>query len=403
MVFAERRLFIFPDGARISHFIQGASIMDRKSLGVLIAGLIGAALMAHGQQVIVPLGYTVEYLQVSSSEAEASALSIDPNDENVLYATIGGWSPQKVVRIDLGQNPPAVSDFANGAYNIAGADTEDNALDSRFTTIGGLAVLQTGELVVVDNNARSEIPGDTIYIARDLNNDGDAMDIIDDNGTTIAEVVELIAPIEMPPGSGWGGFSGQQAEVTDDGSLYIVTSDGFGEGEVLRIGGAPLSPSISVWCSGLDYGAGLGFDSAGDLFVGSSSWPSGAALYRTRDVSEPPDNDALDVGEMIEVSNSITGIYDLTFSAEDDMFITNGRYIEKVDQISGEAVVFATFPEWTFLGDIVITTRSKPFTPTGGAEQARMIVADGNGDGMLTVIVPAPSTTVEPSRWARYE
>lgn len=376
-------------------------------LVLLMIVIVGCALQMFGvveaQEVNVPPGYTVGYIQLSTTEPEGAALAISP-DEQVLYASLGGWGPHKVVRVDLSQDPPVVEDFATGAYNLSGPAAGDDALDSLFGTVGGLAVLHTGELIIVDNNEQPGVPGDTIYLARDLNGDGDAQDIItEEDGTTVSEVVELIKPIHTLPGSGWGGFTGQQAEVDAEDNIYIVTADGGGLGEVLRITDALSSPAINIWYEGLDYGAGLGFDSAGRLFVGNSSWPSGASIYITQDLSEPKDEDALDGGESVLLTDAITGIYDLVVSAEDVIYITNGRYVQRIEPESGRITNFATFPEWTFLGDIVFTSRTKPFVPVFGSEQASMIIADGNYDGMLTVITPSPSTAVAPARWTYYE
>ncbi|MCD6385894.1 hypothetical protein J7M23_08985 [Candidatus Sumerlaeota bacterium] len=380
----------------------------KKRIVLILLMIVGCALQMSGsveaQDVEVPLGYSVSYIQLSSTDPEGAALAIAPDNEQLLYASVGGWGPHKVVRVDLSQNPPVVEDFATGAYNLSGPETEDDALDSWFGTVGGLAVLHTGEVIIVDNNEQPSVPGDTIYIARDLNGDGDAQDIITQpDATTVSEVIELIKPIHTLPGSGWGGFTGQQAEVDSQDNIYIVTADGGGQGEVLRITDAVSSPGINIWYEGLDYGAGLGFDSAGKLIVGNSSWPTGASIYITEDLSEPRDGDALDAGESVLLTDAITGIYDLALSAEDVIYITNGRYVQRVERDSGRITNFATFPQWTFLGDIVFTSRTKPFVPTPGEDSASMIIADGNSDGMLTVISPAPSTKVAPTRWTYYE
>lgn len=353
--------------------------------------------LVSGEEIVVPAGYTIENIQLSTTEAEGAALAISPTDSNLLYAVVGGFEPQKVVRVDLSQQPPLVTDFATGAFNLIGADDEDDALDSRFGNIGGLAVLHTGEVIIVDNYL------DTIFIARDLNFDGDAQDIINDGGTTTSEVQILIAPINTLPGSGWGGFTGQQAEVDANDTVYIVTADGGGLGEVLRITDPATSPAISIWFEGLDYGAGLGFDSRGRLYVGNSSWPSGAAIYWTQDFSNPPDGDALDPDESGLVTDAISGIYDLAVDADNFLYITNGRYVQKINPANGEISNFAIFPLWTFLGDIVFTSQTNPFRPIPGEHIAKMIIADGNFDGNLTVISPKPSTGVGCGKWLMYE
>lgn len=373
-------------------------------LPVIMIGCALLPIMVLAEDVSVPLGYSVGQIQVSSTEAEGAALAIAPTTDTLLYASVGGWGPHKVVKVELSQSPPLVTDFATGAFNLSGPDNEDDSLDSRFGTVGGLAVLHTGEVIIIDNNEQPGVPGDTIFIARDLNSDGDAQDIItNDNGTTIPEVIELIKPINTLPGSGWGGFTGQQAEVDTNNNIYIVTADGSGLGEVLRVSNPTTTPSINIWFEGLDYGAGVGFNSAGELYVGNSSWPVGASIYWTQDLSEPADGDALDSDESELVTSAISGIYDLAVDADDLLYITNGRYVQRIDPISGEITDFAVFPAYTFLGDIVFTSQSKPFVRTPGIEQAEMIISDGNFDGQLTVIIPSPATAIEARKWTMYE
>ena len=377
---------------------------SRRLCGLMVMMCMLGSGVCVAQDVEVPAGYRVSHIEVSSTEGEGAALAVHPLDDQVLYVSVGAWGPHKVVKVDLSQDPPVVSDFATGAFNIAGPDSEDNALDSRFATVGGLGVLHSGELIIVDNNEQPGIPGDTIFLARDLNDDGDACDIVlQDGGSTVPEIIELIEPINTMPGSGWGGFSGQQVEVDGDDNVYIVTTDGAGEGEVLRITDPLGTPQINVWCQGLDYGAGLAIDRDSRLLVGNSSWPTGAAIYVTRDLSDPADGDALDPGEMTVLSSSVTGIFDLAVSPENHIYLTNGQYVETMDTGGGTVGTFATFPTFTFLGDIVFSSRTKPFIPSHDEQHTMMIIADGNGDGRLTVIrVPGP-TGVQETLWMRYE
>jgi hypothetical protein len=354
-------------------------------------------------QITVPAGYEVHLLRISS-QPEGPSLAIDPANRHILYAAVGSWGPHSIIRVDLSGDTITTSTFATGAYNLAGPDDEDNALDSLFATASGLAVLSTGELIIVDNNEITgppPVPGDTIYLAQDLNGDGDARDIVDVGGVPTPEVVELITPINTLPGTGWGGFTGQQAEVDGADNVYIVTADGSGQGEVLRVSSPLTSPSISVFFEGLDYGAGLGFDQSGTLYVGNNSYPNPAGLLGLRDRSVPPDGDAMDAGEMdIISSGTLSGIYDLALDADDRLFITNGNRVQLIDGSTGATSDFATFPLYYFLGDLVFDDPTRPFHPQSGPNGAQLIIADGDFDGCLTIITPSQPTHAE--LWTLY-
>ncbi|MCX7766177.1 MAG: hypothetical protein N2246_05665, partial [Candidatus Sumerlaeia bacterium] len=104
---------------------------------IVITGYILSPVLLAGEEIIVPASYTVEYIQLSATESEGAALAISPTTDKLLYAVVGGFGPQKVVRVDLSQQPPLITDFATGAFNLIGSDDEDDALDSRFGNIGG--------------------------------------------------------------------------------------------------------------------------------------------------------------------------------------------------------------------------------------------------------------------------
>ena len=95
---------------------------------------------------------------------------------------------------------PTTSVFSAGAYRSAsGSGVGDNVLDSLFGSVAGLAVLDDGSVLIVDNYVDSQGRGDTVYRARDLNDDGDALDVVDVEGTPTSETLGLIAPIDTPP------------------------------------------------------------------------------------------------------------------------------------------------------------------------------------------------------------
>lgn len=343
-------------------------------------------------------GYRVLSVTLSESEPEGPALAAHPAAP-VLFATLGGYGPHTIVRADLATSPPAILLFSAGAYRSGASDglPGDNLLDSRFGAIGGMAVLPDGSLLVTDNSTDPTGHGDTIYIARDLNGDGDALDVVLVEGQPTSETRLLVQPPPeyTPPGSGWGGFSGAQAEIGPDGTAYIVTADGGGQGEVLAIETPLTTPTIRLYYPGLEYGSGLAFDSAGRLYVGNADYWGGVySIHRLSDLND--NGHAMDPGESeLLTSDTLTGLYDMAMSDTDQLFLTANNQIQVFDPATRDVTLFAHDANpFAFFQDLTFVRPDLGFAPFSGPDRAMLVIADMNFDGRLVVLTPGPGARV---------
>lgn len=371
---------------------------------------------ASAAMVVDVPGYEVKTIRVSNIETqdEGPALAADPINPwvySVVDVTGGppgsyqGYDTHQVWRLDFSADPPTTSVFSAGAYRSApGSGVGDDVLDSVFGSIGGIAVLADGSLILTDNFTDSQGRGDTIYRARDLNSDGDALDVVDVAGTPTSETLVLIAPIDTPPGSGYGGFAGVQVEVGPDGNAYITTSDGGALGEILRVDDpTSATPSIHSFCGGLGFGSGLAFDSTGRLYAGNldfnySDYTSTITVYLLDDADH---NGVIGgAGESTVVSyDQLSGLYDLAVSPEGEVFLTGSNEVRVLNTATGTSTPFAHDDAFTFLSDLVFFNPTGGFAPFSGPGGATLIVADPNSDGLLAAITPAALPPAGISDW----
>lgn len=356
--------------------------------------------------------YSIQALTLTTTpgESEGPALGAHPTLPT-LYATVGtggGFSNNAIVKVDLSGPTPVVSTFSVGAGRTSGSGLGNDVLNSRFGSVGGIGVLADGSLIVTDNNVNGQGRGDTIYLARDLNNDGDARDIVDVDGFDTSETLKLIDPILAPAGSGFGGFSGVQVEVDGSGTAYLITSDGpTGTGEILKITGAGSpTPAISLFASGFDYGSGLAIAPDGNLYAGNVDGSFSPSLRRVRDLTS--DGEALDTNENIAVTvngpSAFFGIYDAAASSAGRIFLT-ANYTD-IAQYNPADLSLTTFAHdsnpFGFLGDLCFVRPAEPFVPGTSALKAQLAVSDTNGDGVIYLITPnTPTASV--AQWELFE
>jgi len=378
---------------------------------VVPAALLGLSVLpALAAMVVDAPGYDVTPIRVSNldTQDEGPALAAHPTQPWV-YCVVDvtggppgsyqGYDTHEVWKLDFTSDPPTTSVFSAGAYrSTPGSGVGDNVLDSLFGSVGGIAVLSDGSLLIADNFEDSQGRGDTIYRARDLNADGDALDVVDVGGTPTTETMILIAPINTLPGSGYGGFAGVQAETDADGNAYVITSDGAGEGEILRVDDpTSTSPSIHVFFAGLDFGSGISFDSAGRLYAGNVDlnffdFTSTVTIYRLNDGNS---DGVIGSGESTVVSyDQLAGLYDLAVSPEDQVFLTSSNEVRVLNTVDGTSTLFAHDDAFTFLSDLVFLNPQDGFTPFSGPGGAILVVADPNSDGFMAAITPAQASGI---------
>lgn len=381
--------------------------MTRRHFTFITLLALAALPFASAQSLRLREGYVATYI-APPSDVIGAALAADPFSPDSVYCTLGSPfnTDHAIYHVDLTDPQSPIftlvvgGAFSNAELPAAPATLGDNVLDSLFGTVGGIAALPTGELIIVDNNERAfaspAVPGDTIYIARDLNTDGDFMDVVDVAGTPTPEVTELLASIPgAPTGTGYGGFSGVQAEVGPDGAVYVVTADGFNTGEVIRITDPAGTPTASIFFDGLDFGAGL-------AVVGDSVWVGDvddsftfARLWKLTDRNS--DGDALDGGE-IELRNAtLSGVSDFAFANDDALVLST--FVEMFTfpnspQLDPQGALI--LGQNLYFGDVAADSSGDAFGPFAGSGSQRIYTTgtDFAGTSRLVVFEPTAATPI---------
>ncbi|MCH8334087.1 hypothetical protein IIC65_09150, partial [Candidatus Sumerlaeota bacterium] len=342
----------------------------------------------------VPDGYTTGSIELPREFS--GALGVDPTDDNVIFASIGGFGDMDLARINL----------LDGSVTIVA--------DGPFGTIGGIAVLSPSRIVIVEN---SGVPGsglttDTLLLASDLNLDGD----FDDAG----EISELIAPILTESGN----FTGTQARVTPagnpsgipSGSVIFQTADGGGNAELLIVENPLTAPAFrpmnAAYFSGFDFNGGFDFDSSGRIFMGSLD---GASF--TGDVHALVNvngNETIDAGESNKLVTGENGMSDLIIDAEDDIFFAGANELFaaaiRTFRAPGDPLVGTATPtdfavtDSGFLTGVILNSKERGFE-AGVAGGATMLLggftADFSGGINLLTLKPLPLSSAR--NWALYD
>jgi len=343
----------------------------------------------------VPNGFEAGSIELGAGFV--GALAPDPYNPDIIYAAVGVWQQQYIVKINL-----ADSTVASAAVGF-------------FGSIGGMAVPAPHQLIVVDNDdyTSNTIPGEMVLLLTDKNMDGDFDDI--------GEVEPLIAPLLVDGAS----FSGAQARIAPagnpsdipSGSLLFQNADGGGKADLFVVTNptdaalASYRPEGGAYFSGYDYNGGFDFDSQGRIFMGATnSWFSGEVFSLVN-----LNNDmVIDAGEANDVVTSLSlsgGISDLIIDGDDNIFlVTNpwdGYQVQKVvipaDPLHETATPspFAN-TDSSWLTTIMINTKTRPFK-AGQNDGAIMLLGGYKGWSSATnllILKPCPFSEVED--WAIY-
>lgn len=320
----------------------------------------------------VPEGYVAGSIDLPRSFG--GAMAVDPNNDLILYVSVGNFGDMDVVRVNL---------FTQSVQLVA---------DGPFGSIAGIAPLSSTQLVLVENDgvAGSGITSETLLLATDFNPpDND----FDDPG----EIVELIQPILVDSPF---GFSGTQARVAPpgnasaipEGAVLVQTADGNGLGEILVVDGVLSTPAFrpvgGAFVSGFDFNGGFDFDSLGRIMMGtlegfSFTGEVFALVNRNGDEN-------IDLGEANRILAGEAGMADLVIDAEDDVFIAGATpsfvaairtFAVPADPLIDGAVA-STFAETDagFLSAIAITSKTRPFEPMVRTPGAMLITSGFTAD-----------------------
>lgn len=331
----------------------------------------------------VPEGYLPG--SIALPDSFAGALAIDPNNENVLYASLGAFGDNDVARI------------------LLDSGSVEMVADGPFGNVAGIAVLSATQLVLVDNGfAAGGPPDQTILLAQDLDGDGDFEEA--------GEITELITPIL----TGFFGFSGAQAEVVPpgnpqglpSGSVVIQTADGGGGGELLVVtdplGTPAFRPLGDSFFTGFDFNGGVEFDNEGRLIVASAivvdptAFTIAGRVYGLDNLDGNEQIDETEFGVIVPTSTLPSGISDLALDGDDDGFCTSGGDLKTfaipADVLVGSSTptTFATF-NTTFVSGLAMSSQVRPFEPFSGPRGSTLIIGGGFSETNLLTLKPLAS------------
>lgn len=339
----------------------------------------------------LPAGYTSFSLVLGQPFADTVA--VDPSVQNRLYAAVGFFGNESILRVDT---------------TLGTTSTVATGLGS----IGGIALLSNGDLAITENGTSQ-----TILRAHDLNADGDFLEP--------GELTELIAPILADSGF---GFTGTQLAIAPSGnassipagSLLLQTADGGTSGEVLVVQNPTSAPAYrpagGAYFSGLDYNGGIAFDSAGNLVVGESVYPNGR-IYGLVNTNV---DDHISSGEshiLVDVAAIPNGIADLAVSQDGRVFFagnqtTFGSGDAKIFAFqlppdlltgSGTPAPFAT-TNAAYISSTHFDDSTRNFTAGASVNQARLFVGglDGTFTGFTNLVVITPTVITAINDWRLY-
>ncbi|MCB2156232.1 hypothetical protein KQI84_15255 [bacterium] len=344
----------------------------------------------------LPTGYIVDSISTPVGAA-AGAVSADPNDPNSFFVSVTtGWGYFRDIDIYRLELSPVGDPFnatwtpiATGTTSSAGDLSDGNdRLDNHFGS-PSISMRADGTALVIDNDfgttsGLSGVIGDAVIELTDITVDNDFRDI---SGSP--EAALYATPIATTAGN----FTGAQGDFDSAGNLYVVTTDGGGNGEVLRI--ADGATSQSVFFAGLDYGSGVAVDRNTDtVYFGDSNdaFTSGT-LYKAVDINA--DGDALDAGETVLITDALAPISDVTFDAASGLlyvstnsFFPEAYQVVAVDPATGVVTPFADFPKqfFQFVQGVAFDSSANTFEAgIARAGSKRLVVIDSeNGVNVIT-------------------
>ncbi|RIK82861.1 MAG: hypothetical protein DCC67_06640 [Planctomycetota bacterium] len=162
--------------------------------------------------------------------------------------------------------------------------------------------------------------------------------------------------------------------VRSTGEIFVSTALGPGQGGVFQVD--RQTGAASPVLGGLDFGAGLAFDNAGDLLVQDAA-ATAPYLGRLRRVPISQTPGGLSFGQPTPVIDAASAAAGVLVDSEGDVFVT-GR--GGVYQLSGEPAMESAFfsddnPQ-LFATAITLSPDATPFEPFSGPARRVLAVAD---------------------------
>lgn len=360
------------------------------AVALLLCALSTFSHANHLSLLSVPAGYTSSSIEVGRDLS--GALAQDTLNANRVYVSAGPFGSQQVVAVNTN----------NGTTQTVTAT---------FGSIGGLAVLANGDLIITEN-----FTSDTIFRAHDGNLDGDFLDP--------GELTQLIAPILTD-----GDFTGSQVAVAPAGNVsaipagdvLIQTADGNTSSELLVVD-SPLAspafrPSGGAYFSGYQFNGGLAFDPAGNVIFGIAqfNFMTFASSGRIVALVNSNANQVIDSGETNTlVSESIlnAGLSDLAVSKEARVLYgensgslkTFNLPVNLLTGSGGTPTVFAQ-TDAAYLSAIRFNDATKTFNPNTGSSGAKLYLVGLLApfyDSTTNLLIIQPATVSPVQDWQVY-
>jgi hypothetical protein len=330
----------------------------------------------------IPEGYTVE--SVNLGVPFAGAIAQDPQHENDLYVSIGIFGDEDIIRLHMDTNT-------------------SETVASWFGSIGGIAVLNNGDLAIADN---SDSTSDTLLRARDLNHDGDFLDP--------GEITQLIEPRLVGP-----TFTGSQMVVAPSpnseglppGTLLLQTADNQTSSQLLAIADPDTFPAYipaqGAFFSGFAFNGGVAFTPDGNLVVGSSDFPVGSVIGLVNSNGD----DQIGVGESHSLGMLENSISDLAVSAESELYFTENSGTVKRAALPDNLLAGSIVPEeflvtnTMYLSSTRLDFPSRRFNPNGSGPPAHMYIGGfvsftAGAENLLKI---TPKTVTAAQDWQLFE
>jgi len=362
----------------------------------LLAGVLGIAggaaatdlkpqtvLGTSGIQAEPASGYTVRALPGTSRYV--GALAVAPDSDQLIMA-MGGWGDMNLYRYD-----PASGDAVPVTAGAEDRDGDDQ-LDTNFGSLSGLSIWKpiTGGPVLyfMDSSIGSLASpgqGERLYVAEDLNGDGDYMDVIEGK----PEIRTFYDPDVAD-------YMGADAVIVPGmGGVLVTEAVGAGLGTVTFI---DFGGSATLLATGFDYTSGVEVHpETGEIYVGNVTTSFRGQVYRL--LEDQNGNGILEVSEPGEVTiaadtDVLSGCFDMVFDGVGDLYVSvndGAVCVRRLDHGNAPALVQTVLSGLIFGTGIALKDRSEPLRDR--ATENRLYVGEG---GWSTQPVVFEVTALQP-------
>lgn len=318
----------------------------------------------------IPDGYKADSINIG--DMPSGAFAADPNNPAIIYAGAGSWMNNYIIKVNL-----STKTYVNVCSGYSG---------SPFGNAAGLALLPSGELIIVDNaNAN------TIFIARDNDSDGD----FNDSG----EVSELIAPILADNGDFTGSktrvVSAAGASSIPGGSIVIQTADGGTLSDLLVITNPAASPAFRPtggrYFGGFTYDGGFDFDKNGNIIMGTTTSNFLSEIWGLVNLNSDEDIDFGESNIILGESRFSSGISDLIIDGNNNGYCSNGFAISKFSIPTNPLTDSSTLQPYAgvngWIVGLILNSKTLSFAPNSG-RGAKMVIG-AYGENNLLILTPS--------------